>query len=255
MEKGNNKVIMKQYYTLLKRILSKIKNIVCKPSTSKEKIIEPAMPVKKPEPEEYSTIVGKGYVIPCQIEAYFLALNKYIHDGDKVLDVGFGLGYGLNIMAIKANEVYGVDVDKKVYDYCNETIVGRNPRLVMLDIYNGYDLPFEDNKFDVVTCVDVLEHVRDYHRLVNEMLRVCKNGVFVSTPNRRPEYTNLDGTPKNVWHIREWSKDELNDILVTHGDVEWNFLNGPFEGPFSISENLLDNSLTLTPFIKKTNAK
>ena len=245
---------MKKIYKIARNFLSKIYHSLFSNSSSNNNVNSSIDLDKKPEPEEYSTIVGKGYIIPCQIEAYFLAMNKYMDDGDKVLDVGFGLGYGLNIMAIKADEVYGVDVDQQVYDYCQETVVGRNPRLVSLDIYNGYDLPFEDNKFDIVTCVDVLEHVRDYHRLVNEMLRVSKKGVFISTPNRRPEYTNPDGSPKNVWHIREWNHDELDEILRTHGEVDWNFLNGLFEGPFTISENIVENSLTLSPFIKKTNA-
>jgi len=46
-------------------------------------------------------------------------LNKYINEGDKILDVGFGLGYGLNVLAIKACEVNGVDIDKEVYEYWN----------------------------------------------------------------------------------------------------------------------------------------
>ena len=45
----------------------------------------------KPDPKEYLAILGKGSVVPCQIEAYFLALNKYIAEEDQVLDVGFGL--------------------------------------------------------------------------------------------------------------------------------------------------------------------
>ena len=57
----------------------------------------------KPKTSEYSATLGRGKtVVPCQIEAYFLALNNYIDEGASVLDVGFGLGYGLNILAIRA---------------------------------------------------------------------------------------------------------------------------------------------------------
>ena len=76
--------------------------------------------IQKPDPKDYSTIGGVGSVVPCQIEAYFLALNLYVDERDTVLDVGFGLGYGLNILAIKASEVSGVDVDPKVLEYCTE---------------------------------------------------------------------------------------------------------------------------------------
>lgn len=206
---------------------------------------------EKPNPSDYSTIVGIGTIVPCQIEAYFLVLNKYIEEKEKVLDVGFGLGYGLNIMAIKASSVNGIDVDQKVLNYCRDTVKGRNPRLDYLDVYDGKTLPFKNNEFDIVTCVDVLEHVEDFHSFLDELLRVSRKGVFISTPSRRPEYTNPDGTPKNYWHLREWSFEELDKILKKHGRVDWNFLNGPFDGPFSISKTIEPNTLTLSPFLHK----
>ena len=213
-----------------------------------------APPPAKPNPKDYSTIVGKGSVVPCQIEAYFLALNAYVDEGAQVLDVGFGLGYGLNILAIKARRVCGVDVDPKVLAYCNDTVRGRNPRLDRLESYDGRSLPFRDAEFDVLTCVDVLEHVEDYDGFLDEMLRVCRKGVFISTPNRRPEYTNPDGTPKNHWHLREWSFAELDAILRRHGEVEWNFLDGPFDGPFRTVREAGKDTLTLSPFLRKISA-
>ncbi|MHB9056553.1 MAG: class I SAM-dependent methyltransferase [Paludibacteraceae bacterium] len=209
-----------------------------------------SIPVVKPDPKAYSTIVGVGSVIPCQIEAYFLALNQYLGEKETVLDVGFGLGYGLNILAIKASSVSGVDIDPKVLEYCRNTVIGRNPRIARLDLYDGYSLPFPDKHFGLITCVDVLEHVEDYHRFLDELLRVARKSVFISTPNRRSEYTNPDGTPKNYWHLREWSYEELDGILVQHGRVDWNFLNGPFEGPFTTSKIIQENTLALTPVIK-----
>lgn len=206
----------------------------------------------RPEPSQYSTIVGKGSIVASQIEAYFLALNKYVPESGAVLDVGFGLGYGLNILAIKSAVVSGVDVDKKVYDYCQGTVVGRNPRLKDLKVYDGYHLDYPDQSFDVVTCVDVLEHVERYDDFLEELLRVSRRGVFISTPNRRPEYTNPDGTPKNYWHLREWSFEELDIILKKHGAVSWNFLNGPYDGPFTWGNETCSDTIALSPFVHKT---
>jgi 2-polyprenyl-3-methyl-5-hydroxy-6-metoxy-1,4-benzoquinol methylase len=207
--------------------------------------------LSRPDPGKYSTIIGRGSVIPVQIEAYFLALNKYVDEAGDILDVGFGLGYGLNILAIKARNVVGIDVDRQVLDYCNDTISGRNPRLSGLMLYDGKNMPFTDDCFDVLTCVDVLEHVEDYHRFIDEMLRVCRRGVFISTPNKRPEFTNKDGTPKNYWHLREWSYPELDEIVKSHGTVDWNFINGEFSGPFKITGSVRENTLALAPFIRK----
>jgi len=97
----------------------------------------------------------------------------------------------------------------------------------------------------------VIEHVEDYNRLIKEMLRVSRKGVFLSTPNRRPEYTNKDGSPKNYWHLREWSYEEFDEIIKKFGQVEWNFINGSYEGPFSISDRINENTQALSPFIFK----
>lgn len=206
----------------------------------------------RPDPKNYSTIVGKGSFVPCQVEAYFLALNNYVAEGSSALDAGFGLGYGMNILAIKARNISGVDIDQQVLDYCNDTLIGRNPRVSSISLYDGYVLEFADDSFDIVTCVDVLEHVEDYHRFLKELLRVSRKGVFISTPNRRPEHTNPDGTPRNYWHLREWSYEELDTILKMHSPaVDWYFLNGPWEGPFTTSNTVMPETQTLSPFIHK----
>jgi ubiquinone/menaquinone biosynthesis C-methylase UbiE len=204
----------------------------------------------RPHPCEYST-TDNLTIIPVQREAYFLALNHYLDSGETALDVGFGLGYGLTILSIKAGSVTGIDVDKKCVDYCKGALSGRNPKLQSLVHYDGKTIPFENDHFDIVTCIDVLEHVEDYEKFLSELMRVSRKGVFISTPNRRPEYTNKDGTPKNYWHLREWTYDELEIIVRKYGSLDWNFINGTWEGPFEISRHPDENTQALAVFIKK----
>lgn len=44
-------------------------------------------------------------------------------------------------------------------------------------------LPFDDKKFDVVTALDVLEHLDNPHEALKELFRVAKKSVIVSLPN------------------------------------------------------------------------
>ena len=232
-----NKNIITKFKSHLRFLLNKFRKI-------KQKIFR-----SKPDPSKYST-TDEPREVPCQKETYFLALN-FITVKDKVLDVGCGLGYGINILSIKAVEVYGVDVDKKSITYCQDNVFGKNPKLKELKHYDGYHLPFKDNEFDTVTCVDVIEHVQNYDAFIDELLRVAKNFVVFSTPNRRSEYTNSDGTPKNYWHLREWSFEELDDIFNQHKTtVDWHFLNGNWGGPFTITKNLNKDTLALLPILK-----
>ena len=46
-------------------------------------------------------------------------------------------------------------------------------------------LPFEDNSFDNVVCSHVLEHVKDFDKSLNELIRVAKNRVVIVIPKQR----------------------------------------------------------------------
>lgn len=209
------------------------------------------IPKESTDPKDYSTVGSQE--VPCQKESYFYALNNFIKEGDRVLDVGMGIGYGMNLLSIKAKEVYAVDVDKGAVENCSKSVLGKNPKVKELKLYDGYNLPYKDKFFDVVTCVDVVEHVEDYDKFIDELLRVAKRAVVFATPNRRPEYTNPDGTPTNHWHLREWSFAEFDKIAKSHSKkVKWAFLDGPWEGPFEVTSKTSPKTLALIPALIKS---
>jgi 2-polyprenyl-3-methyl-5-hydroxy-6-metoxy-1,4-benzoquinol methylase len=196
----------------------------------------------------YST-VDNPIEVPVQIAAYRLISEKYILKGDSVLDVGTGLGYGMNILAEKATKVSGIDIDRRSVKYAQKWCSTKN--IVEVKLYNGRKIPYPDRSFDVTTSIDVIEHVPDYMIFLREMLRVSRRVMIISTPNRRSENTRPDGKPKNHWHLREWSFDEFNSILGwLSREYEWNFLNGKWDGPFETSSELSENTMALTPAIK-----
>jgi ubiquinone/menaquinone biosynthesis C-methylase UbiE len=246
---NSKKILQKGKNTLRKiKILRKTVNAL---RQTQGKLNSEGQQVPKPNPKEYSTLTSP-IEVPVQRDSYFVALNKYVEEGDKVLDVGCGLGYGLTILSIKASSVDGIDVDPKSAEYCRTWLVGRNPRLKQVSHYDGYNLPYEDNSFDVVTSIDVLEHVEDYDRFIEELLRVAKRIVMFGTPNRRPENTNPDGSPKNYWHLREWTKTELDKILAKHTKkVVWKFVGGPADGPYKVTDQVLPDTQALLPALFK----
>jgi 2-polyprenyl-3-methyl-5-hydroxy-6-metoxy-1,4-benzoquinol methylase len=190
--------------------------------------------------------------IPVQAAAYNLALERYVLPGDRILDVGFGLGYGLQILSTKPVCLAGVEIDRKAVETVQK-LAGGIQGLDELLIYDGRSLPYEADSFNVITCVDVLEHVPDYLYLLREMLRVASRLVFLSTPKRRPENTFPNGRPRNPWHLREWTMEELDFILHQLPDVqvEWNFLDGLWAGPFHTSRSCSNPTLALTPALIK----
>jgi cyclopropane fatty-acyl-phospholipid synthase-like methyltransferase len=197
---------------------------------------------------KYYSVTDDPIEVPVQVAAYELIVEKYLKDADAVLDVGFGLCYGLNLMAKKAAHLAGVEVDPKALKRAHKIL--DHAKKFEIKLYDGYNLPFAPKSFDVISCIDVIEHVDDYKLLIRNMCAAARRLVVISTPNRRPEYTQPDGSPMNPWHLREWSFPELEDILRTfQHPVEWNFINGPWEGPFSISEAETEQTMALTPAI------
>lgn len=65
--------------------------------------------------------------------------------------------------------------------YFGIDIVGRPDRRVNLEEAGG--LPFEDDAFNCVLCIEVLEHLNNLHTIFLELFRVSSRDVIVSLPN------------------------------------------------------------------------
>ena len=86
----------------------------------------------------------------------------------KILDVGCGTGGNLEMLA-KFGAAEGVDVSDEALEFCR----GKG-----LTVHKGLaeKLPFADESFDVVTALDVVEHLDDDVAGLQEMYRVLKTG-------------------------------------------------------------------------------
>ncbi len=77
--------------------------------------------------------------------------------------------------------------------------------------------PRELSSANIITCIEVIEHVADYTTVINSIKRFMDNEttLFISTPNRNSDLLQKD-TPKNIHHVREWSASEFYDVLIKH---------------------------------------
>ena len=142
---------------------------------------------------------------------------REVAKGKAVLDVGCNVGYGTAILARDAASAVGVDVSERAIADARR----RYPH-VRYEVVDGSTLPFEDDSFDLVTSVQVIEHVGDYDVYMSEIRRVLAPGgvVFFATPNAR---IRLDPgmPPWNTTHFREFAAEELRELLLGYfGQVE-----------------------------------
>ncbi|MCG8415340.1 MAG: class I SAM-dependent methyltransferase [Pseudomonadales bacterium] len=89
-----------------------------------------------------------------------------------------------------------------------------------------YELQREENEFDCVMLLEVLEHLEDYELALSEIFRVAKKHVIVSVPNE-PLWRILNFMRGKYWsdfgntpgHINHWSASGLKTLVAQHGKI------------------------------------
>ncbi len=122
-------------------------------------------------------------LVPARLR-YF---ERFVDDwsGLNILDVGCGGGFMSEAMAELGANVYGVDPSQRAIEAACVHAAERGHD-IHYEVGHAESLKHSDQTFDIVVCVDVLEHINDVDKAVQEMARVLKpNGLFLfDTINR-----------------------------------------------------------------------
>jgi 2-polyprenyl-6-hydroxyphenyl methylase/3-demethylubiquinone-9 3-methyltransferase len=95
--------------------------------------------------------------------------------GLKILDVGCGGGFTCEFMAARNAQVFGIDQSQACIEAAKKHAAFSNLNIEYQHSFSE-NLPYSTNFFDIVICVDVLEHVADLERTIAEIHRVLKPG-------------------------------------------------------------------------------
>jgi len=113
--------------------------------------------------------------------------------GKNVLDVGCGGGILSESMALRGAQVTGIDMGAKPIKIAQlhalEAGVEINYRKVSAENLAEEIGSDSEQQFDVITCLEMLEHVPDPASIINACYRMLKPGgqLFLSTINRNPK--------------------------------------------------------------------
>lgn len=119
----------------------------------------------------------------------------------QILDLGCGTGTMLGHLR-RFGEAAGVDADQRAVSFCH----ARGEDQVQL--LESETLPFPDDSFDLLTALDVLEHIEDDRAVLQEVARVLRpGGTFLATV---PAYPWMWGAQDEIsHHVRRYQASEL----------------------------------------------
>ena len=123
----------------------------------------------------------------------------------EILEIGCGAG-GMLKPLNRYGRVTGLDFSQDSMRYCRSRGF---PRVVT---GVGAELPFDDETFDLVALFDVIEHIPDDQKVLEEVRRVLKPGgrIFVSVPAYQFLYSQNDEV---VHHLRRYTAGGLRRLF------------------------------------------
>ncbi|MBC7253324.1 MAG: class I SAM-dependent methyltransferase [Actinobacteria bacterium] len=153
--------------------------------------------------DEHWWFVGRRKVLGALLDGIGLG------DGCRILDVGCGTGGNLPFLSLYG-EVEGCDYSEEAVRFCR---LRGHQRVMEASVY---DLPYPDSSFDLVTCLDVIEHLRLDLPALLEMKRVLKPGgyLLLTLPGRPELYSDFDCL---AGHLRRYTPGEARRLLGAAG--------------------------------------
>jgi ubiquinone/menaquinone biosynthesis C-methylase UbiE len=155
--------------------------------------------------DRYWWFVARRHLITSLLEALYPREGRL-----KILDIGCGTGAMLDELA-PFGTVVGADFFPEALQFC--VTRGVTADLARADVRR---LPFADASFDVVTAMDIIEHIDDDKAASCEIFRVLKPGgrLFVTVPAFPSLWSEHD---EALHHFRRYTGPRLQDLFQRVG--------------------------------------
>ena len=140
----------------------------------------------------------------------------------RVLDAGCGEGETIErLRDLLPTPVQGVDLNPGSVEFASERLPEDS-----FEVGDLTDLRFDDDSFDLVLCLEVLEHIPDPEPALREMARVSSSELLISVPHEpwfrlgslaRGNY--LSDWGNHPEHVNHWNPRTLRRFLEPTVDV------------------------------------
>ena len=144
--------------------------------------------IEHPEAHDWQRSLSLGCPVAYGASAVGKRLGAFARHrplaGDRLLDVGCGNGAYTTILGRGFREVHAIDIEPdRIKDFQDHQPPGSNLKIRVATVE---DLDYPDAYFDMVTAIEVIEHIVDLDQGLCEIRRVLRPGglFMVSCPNR-----------------------------------------------------------------------
>ena len=149
----------------------------------------------------------------------------------RVADIGCGSGYIVKALTSSpaVAKIYGVDFSSSSIKRCRADV--SEGHFLTGDIYH---LACADGVFEVVVCMETLEHLEHPAEAVQELFRVCKKGghVIITIPNGA-----LD---EYVGHLNFWTQQDFRSLLPANSATMFQYCQEGRTMLFVIEKNVVE---------------
>ena len=116
-----------------------------------------------------------------QTNLEFLEQADLLKNGDKILEIGCGIGSVVFRLSGQGYDVTGTDISNEAINYGLKKYGD-----IKLEVQPAEVLPYEDKSFDVVLSFDLFEHIAETDTHLSEVRRVLRPGGYYlfQTPNK-----------------------------------------------------------------------
>jgi methionine biosynthesis protein MetW len=164
---------------------------------------------------------------------------RVVEGGKRLLDLGCADGVLAEQLLPRFSEAYGVDISETALEAARKR--GIRTHRVNVD---QEPLPFPADHFDVITCLDIVEHVFEPRVLIAEVARVLRPGgsLYIAYPNMRyiirikelfggrfPKTSGDTAYSYDGGHLHYYTPADVRGLLAERGlttSQEWGIVSG-----------------------------
>jgi|GEM_PF-5936698 len=160
---------------------------------------------------------------------------------DSLCDVGCSVGTILNTSKKRIRVRVGVDISRTLLKEAKRI----SPEIMVVQA-SATSLPFRDNSFELCTSFQVIEHVQDYKSALNELIRISKNRILISTDcwTKDNPTKNVEFGSDDVGHLYVFNVRELVDYLKRHSKIENIIYMGYINALFAVVSDIMPLNLS-----------